>query len=828
MIPKIHNRTNEYIGDLTECSRGIAIEERNGMLEIEIDYHLDSPYSSDLIRGNIIIADVNDNLKQQQFRIYKVTKDIRGNFTVYASHISYDIARDFTEGITIIENTCENCLNELFLTSKFSQKFVGHSNITTPQTFTITPRNLLNAISGSRGSIIDTFGNGAEILRDNYDFYVLNKRGTDNGVTIEYANNLTGLNYEEDETGLITCIRAFATYVDESEIEQTIHTYVTSDKAQNYETLFISEIDFSEKFAETIPTIERLKTLAENYFKNNECDVLDYNYKVEFIPLSKCAGYENIQDEVGLCDTVTIIDSRYGLNYKSKVIKTTYDFLKERYESMELGTLKNTSLMDSATSDKIDEILNNVGAHSVKFEILDNKIKSSVASLEGEIETTKTTIEQTSEEIKLVASDMNEKYSSLKLSVDSIDLTGFVTFESLEEEGQTTINGANIATGTITADQISVGTITADEIKAGTITGGNIADQTIGTENIATGAITKELLAVDCLQVGNITQASSQDKAYIKLFNTMSLDGSSGAIRLQYDANNYIYIDGGQFEYYSSSGGSSSPTWAFYGGTSTQTMYTSSNVLTVNSSGLKITNGGFNSTGTSNLSYIKCSGNMTVGDVYASSLESSGYVYCDNLDDYGGSGITMRTALNGNSQNLGYSGSKFYQLSAEYVWGDNGSVSDEKFKENIRYIKKDKKRDKTVLAYDTNEVKKQNQNTKKYNKENLIKDEDFYNFIRDELDICEYNYIHKEGEKYEKDFIDKIGLIANDYVESKIGSKIVGYTSEEFYALNTNNLLFVTAGALQYEALKRDAEIKDLEYKINNLENKLNSLKKGV
>jgi hypothetical protein len=69
------------------------------------------------------------------------------------------------------------------------------------------------------------------------------------------------------------------------------------------------------------------------------------NFKIEFIPLSKCVGYKGLSDNISLCDTVTIKDTRYNINTKAKVIKTTFNVLKNRYESMELGEPK-TSLGD--------------------------------------------------------------------------------------------------------------------------------------------------------------------------------------------------------------------------------------------------------------------------------------------------------------------------------------------------------------------------------------------------------------------------------------------------------------------------------------------------
>lgn len=350
MIPKIHDNKGNYIGELTDCIKGIVIEERNGLFEAELSYQLFSTNWEYLKRGNIFTAHANDTLLNQKFRIYKVGKTIAGRFTVYAKHISYDMQRDMIDGLDIKNQSCEYCLNMIFRNSRFSQKFIGHSDIINAQDYKIGPTKLLSAIGGTDGSIIDTFGTGAELLRDNEDIYVLNKRGYDNGVTIEYSKNMTGLDITEDEDGLITRIRAIAKYTPEGGEETEIYTYVDSTHILDYETPFTESIDFSDDFEDgEIPTIGKLTKLGEAYFKNNECDIFKGNYKVQFVPLSKCVGYEDIQDKISLCDTVHIKDYRYGIDDKIKVIKATYDFLTERYDSMELGEPR-TTLSDIVSS----------------------------------------------------------------------------------------------------------------------------------------------------------------------------------------------------------------------------------------------------------------------------------------------------------------------------------------------------------------------------------------------------------------------------------------------------------------------------------------------
>lgn len=346
MVPKLYESNGEVlIGSLHNGIKGITTEERNGLFEIEYIYPYFAPHIEKIIRGNIIVADANDKLKNQKFRIYRISKPISGKVTILARHISYDLLRDFIESIEIENQSCEYALNSIFRASQFSKHFVGVSDIINAQNFSVSDVDALKAIAGTRGSILDTYGTGAELLRDNTTIKVLNKRGHDNGVTIEYKKNLTGFNYTLDETGLITRIRAFAKKREENEevIVYSNPRFIDSPKINDYETPFIQAIDFSEEFDEkNPPTPEKLRLLAEKYFIDNKCDIPKMNYKIEFVPLSKCAGYEGIEDQIGLCDLVTIKNSMYNITTITKVIKTKYDFLRDRYESMELGEAKTT------------------------------------------------------------------------------------------------------------------------------------------------------------------------------------------------------------------------------------------------------------------------------------------------------------------------------------------------------------------------------------------------------------------------------------------------------------------------------------------------------
>ena len=346
MIPLLYDKTGTVkLGELTNCIECLVEEERNGLFEVSLIYPTNDTLFNSLEEENIIVCNANDTLLNQKFRIYMTRKLMSNRIEVFARHISFDLAYDYINNIDIENQSCEYALNTIFRSSQFSTHYKGYSDIINAQDYKISKVNCIEAIGGKEGSILDIFGTGAEILRDNTNIHVLNKRGYDNGVSIEYAKNLTGFELEEDYSELITRIIPFASYTDNGSNEEILieANAVDSDLISNYSHPYINYMDFSDKFEdEEVPTTSKLTSLAKEYFKNNNCDKPKQNFKIEFIPLSKCIGYEGIQDKISLCDTVTIKDTRYNIDTKAKVIKTVFNALKNRYESMELGEPRTT------------------------------------------------------------------------------------------------------------------------------------------------------------------------------------------------------------------------------------------------------------------------------------------------------------------------------------------------------------------------------------------------------------------------------------------------------------------------------------------------------
>ena len=207
MIPILFDNKGKKIGDLAFCLSGYAIEERNGMCEIEIEYLTQQDNVWDKIANeNIIVADLSNKLKNQKFRIYKTTKAINRRIKIFAKHITYDLEKDLAKPMDVKGKTVEEILKILFQNSQFSKHYKGYSTVVIGQDYKIDERSLIKAIIGQEGSIVDTFRAGIEIKRDNESIHVMKERGRWTGIEIEYGKNLTGFECDEDMDGLCTIL----------------------------------------------------------------------------------------------------------------------------------------------------------------------------------------------------------------------------------------------------------------------------------------------------------------------------------------------------------------------------------------------------------------------------------------------------------------------------------------------------------------------------------------------------------------------------------------------------------------------------------------------
>ena len=336
------NFTHLGLGMLHDAIQIFVTEERNGIFELEMQYPVSGDRFVDLKLDRLIKADAGHSLKNQRFKIIRITKPLNGIVTVYGEHVNM-LTRDlplppnvsYSGDATSALNTWKNSVIGID-----PNPFTVFSDISLPGTGSWSIKDVKNsrdALGDVEGSLLDTYG--GEYLFDNYDIKLYANRGKQSGALIAYGRNLTDLEQEENIADTYTSIYPYAVMNDgnQNEIILTLpEYYLDSEYVSNYARRKILTVDFS---GNDVTTVEQLRAKAEAYIINNRIGVPKVNLKIKYVDLAKTLDYEATQaiEEVNVCDWVTIYFEEYGIKTNEKIIKTVWDDLLQQYDSIEVG-----------------------------------------------------------------------------------------------------------------------------------------------------------------------------------------------------------------------------------------------------------------------------------------------------------------------------------------------------------------------------------------------------------------------------------------------------------------------------------------------------------
>lgn len=341
MIPILYagnetNFLNNGLGRLSDAIKCTVEEERNGTYELEMTYPITGIHFEDIQESNIILARSEDGGVNQAFIIYKISKPLNGIVTINAQHISY-----LLNGFVVMPFTASSladAMSKINTNAVLTTGFTFSTDVSITKPFTLdAPRSIRSLLGGEEGSLLDTYG-GHDYYFNNFNVSLLADRGNDNGVTIRYGKNLTDLKAVSDMTNVYTGIVPFWA---DSEGGNPVYVdgyVVYSEHASTYPYKYIKPVDFSSDF-ETAPSKAQLLARAQSYLANNDGWKIKSNIEVSFVSLAQTEEYKNVAplERVKLCDTVTVEYTKLGVSFKTKVIRTVYNVLLERYDSIELG-----------------------------------------------------------------------------------------------------------------------------------------------------------------------------------------------------------------------------------------------------------------------------------------------------------------------------------------------------------------------------------------------------------------------------------------------------------------------------------------------------------
>lgn len=354
MIPVLYeanekNFTTNGVGLLVDAVSCIVTEERNGAFELVLVYPQNGQLAQHITEESIIKAKPNDTDEDQLFRIYKSGKPIAGNDTWHAEHVSYELNTNPVCRPEITAKNAQEAIEQLLTEAEIESDYTVYSDITTRNSTQINEVvSVRKALGGVEGSILDTWG--GEFKFNNFRIELHEARGSDNGVEIRYGKNMLDAQMEKNISEVVTAIFPHALYTPETEGEEDPEEVlvtlperiIKTPNVDKYARVRCVPVDFSDSFEDGEAITEgKLREVAEAYAKSG-IDEPKIHITASFINLWKTKEYANIKalEKIGLCDTVTVVIERLNISEKAKVTKYSYNTLKERFESVEIGEVK--------------------------------------------------------------------------------------------------------------------------------------------------------------------------------------------------------------------------------------------------------------------------------------------------------------------------------------------------------------------------------------------------------------------------------------------------------------------------------------------------------
>ena len=192
-------------------------------------------------------------------------------------------------------------------------------------------------LGGVEGSILDTYG--GEYEWDKWQVILHSSRGQVRDFSVRYGVNMLTYNEEYDASN---CYSACIPYWTDGTItivgnKQTNSGVTPSGREQ------CIPLDVSDKF-EAQPTKAQVNATGLSVMNGENPTVPAQNIEVSFVRLQDMGEYELYENllQCGLCDTITVVFPDFNSSGQFKIVKTVWNVLKGKFDSMELGNLSTT------------------------------------------------------------------------------------------------------------------------------------------------------------------------------------------------------------------------------------------------------------------------------------------------------------------------------------------------------------------------------------------------------------------------------------------------------------------------------------------------------
>ena len=311
------------------------------------------------------VISVEDNGKKKLYRIFNVVKSLY-SVTAYARPLFFDLIDNILLDVRPTLKNGEEALNIILEGTGFT----GHSNISNINTSYYVRKNIVEAILGNdENSFLNRWG--GEVLLDNFDIYINDKIGSDNGVRVEFGYNLNeieeDINIEEVATRIIpTGYNGIMLDGSTPWVDSPLINKYTKPKMRviNFDDVKVKESEADEEGFNTIEEARQELIKRCNKLYEEGIDKPSVNYKIDMINLANTTAYKDYIKLVTVNegDTVTCYIPGLDIDVKARVIDFEKDLITGEYISLELGNAISNFFKEQAdVQSKINNILNSNG-----------------------------------------------------------------------------------------------------------------------------------------------------------------------------------------------------------------------------------------------------------------------------------------------------------------------------------------------------------------------------------------------------------------------------------------------------------------------------------
>ena len=380
MIPILYDKNetafaSNGLGRLRDCISCVVTEERNGIYECDFEYPITGAHYNEIQLGRIIgvthedylltrevrtraplTDEEDDNLTDEEglsltaartktiperdiqpFDIVSFSKPINGVVTFHCVHISYRQSYMTVTGSGI--SSLADAFT-LLATAEPDNPFTYWTDMSSSAYMACAdglPKTVRSMLGGVEGSILDTYG--GEYEWDRFTVKLWSSRGTDRNFTIRYGVNMLTYDDETDAQGTYSSCIPYWTDGTNTVIGDRVDSYGSTVTGRGE----CVPLDLSDKF-ETQPTKAQVEAEALSQMSAKNPFLASQTINVSFVRLQDMGEYENLSSllQCRLCDTVKVMFHDYGTTGRFKIVKTVWNVLLDRFESMELGTLSTT------------------------------------------------------------------------------------------------------------------------------------------------------------------------------------------------------------------------------------------------------------------------------------------------------------------------------------------------------------------------------------------------------------------------------------------------------------------------------------------------------